>query len=234
MKYFFILFLSLLVMVESKPQTRPYPFYQLYQLDSIGKSSSITRHFGELYFQFLQLVEEQLEKADTATQRLVRNFETVFAQFYIDACVAYENHSPIPLPAWRGYFTDTTLQPQQYKLLGANAHLNGGLAEAIANSYTPGEWKSLKKKYVLFNICLNKTYKQLHTETVSKNKRARTFSVFTLGLDNVIGQYYLYKWRKRQMRLTEYYFAGTPKYKKLLDKINRKKKRVDRLVFTRL
>ncbi|MEI9945085.1 MAG: DUF5995 family protein [Chitinophagaceae bacterium] len=234
MKYVIAIFLSLLLTSDSKSQTTSYPFYQLYQLDSIGKCSSITRHFGELYFQFLQRVEEQLDNADTTTKRLVRNFEAVFAQFYIDACIAYENHSQVPLPAWRGYFTNASLKPDQYKLLGTNAHLNGGLAEAIAHSYTPEEWKSLKKKYVLFNICLNTTYHQLRKETIRSNKKARTISVLTLGLDKMIGQYYLYKWRKRQMRLTEYYFAGSPKYNKLLNKVNRKKERIDKMVCNQL
>lgn len=33
-------------------------------------------------------MEEQLLKEDTATQRLIRNFEKLFAQFYIDAYFA--------------------------------------------------------------------------------------------------------------------------------------------------
>lgn len=232
--FFFILCCLLLWMIQSSSQTKNYAFYQLYQLDSIGKTPSITRHFGSLYFDFLQLVEAQLEKADTSTKRLVRHFEMVFAQFYIDACMAYRDHQPIPLPAWRAYFTDSSLQPAQYKLLGANAHLNGGLAEAIAGSYTLQEWGQLKNKYVLFNTCLNETYKWVYRETISTIKKAKTFSVLTLGLDKTLGRYYLYKWRKRQMRLSEYFFAGSEKYKRLLNRINRKKERIDRLVISHL
>jgi Family of unknown function (DUF5995) len=233
MKYVFIILLSLLMM-EAKSQTSSYPFYQLYQLDSIGKTSSITRHFGKLYFQFLQLVEEQLATADTATQRLARNFEAVFAQFYIDACVAYEKHLPIPLPAWRAYFTDSTLESYQYYLLGANAHLNGGLSEAIAASYTPEQWKWIKKKYPLFNSCLNKTFRYVYKETIDNNKRARTLHALLLGTDRMLGQYYLYKWRKRQMRLTEYHFIASPGYQKLFSKIARKKEHIDKMVFDQL
>jgi len=234
MKYLLVMLISLSFCIRGNTQHKQYAFYQLYQLDSIGQSSSVSRHFGELYFHFLQLVEEQLEHADTATRRLVRNFEIVFAQFYIDACMAHENKKQIPLQAWRANFADTTLQAVQYKLLGANAHLNGGLAEAIAGSYTPGEWSRLKKKYVLFNSCLNKTFRLVYEETVNTNKRAAILNGLTFGLDKMLGQYYLYKWRKRQMRLTEYYFAGSPKYKKLSGKISRKKERIDQLIFTQL
>jgi len=232
MKFFFALLFFLIVWLDNKAQEKRYPFHQLYQLDSIGKTSSITRHFGELYFNFLCLVEKQLKKSDTATLRLVRHFEMVFAQFYIDACKAHQNKEQIPLQAWRAYFTDTTLESFQYNLLGTNAHLNGGLAEAIAGSYTAEEWKLVKKKYYLFNTCLNKTYRLVYNETIRNNKRARGLHVLSLGLDKILGQYYLYKWRKRQMRLTEYYFTGSSRYKKLVNRINGKKEKIDRLVCT--
>jgi hypothetical protein len=234
MKFLLAIFLSLIIWISGNTQTREYPFYQLYQLDSIGKTSSISRHFGELYFNFLLLVEEKLQNEDSATQELVRNFERVFAQFYIDACVAYRDHEKIALPAWRVYFTDTTLESYQYYLLGTNAHLNGGLAEAIAGSYTPDQWKWVKKRYILFNSCLNKTYRYVYKETMNNNKRARALHAVTLSLDKIIGYYYLYKWRKRQMRLMKYHFAGSPEYKKLFDKINHKKEQIDKLIFTQL
>jgi len=220
--------------VKGKAQSKSYSFYQLYQLDSLGQTHSIGRHFGSLYFDFLQLVEAQLENADTTTQRLVRHFEEVFAQFYIDACIAYEKKQEVTLPAWRTYFSDSTLHPAQYNLLGTNAHLNGGLAEAIANSYTPQEWKLLKKKYVLFNKCLNETFGWVYQETNRSHKKAKLLSSLSLGLSKPLGRYYLYKWRKRQMRLTEYFFEGSPRYEDLLGKINRKKERIDKMIFNQL
>jgi hypothetical protein len=36
------------------------------------------------------------------------------------------------------------------------------------------------------------------------------------------------------MRLAEYYFGRSAKYKPLLEKINRKKERIDRMVFNQL
>jgi hypothetical protein len=230
MKFIFVIFILLLLNINGNTQTKEYPFYQLYQLDSIGKTSSICRHFGYLYFRFLQLVEKKLEREDTATQRLVRHFETVFAQFYIDACIAYGENAEAPLSAWRPYFTDSTLQFYQYYLLGTNAHLNGGLAEAIGGSYTPEQWKWVKQKYHLFNSCLNETYRYVYAETMDNNKRAKLLHALTFGLDRPFGYYLLYKWRKRQMRLMKYYFTASPGYQKLVDKINRKKTKLDELV----
>lgn len=230
MKYIFIILISITICKTCQSQEKTYSFYQLYQLDSIGHSNSIGSYFGELYFEFLKLVEKKLSSADTITKRLVRNFEIVFARFFIDACIAYKDHQQISLPAWRNYFADTTLQPIQYQLLGANAHLNGGLAEAIKGSYTTEEWKYVKEKYVIFNSCLNKTYRQVCKEAIQTNDRVRLLNNITLGLDRLLGHYYLYKWRKRQMRLTEYSFVNSPKYQELLDRITRKKNKIDRLV----
>ena len=232
MKSFFIVLLSLMICCQCRSQKSNYSFYQLYQLDSIGHSSSIGRYFGDLYYHFLLLVEAQLKRSDTTTERMVRNFEAVFAKLFIDACIAYQNREQIQLPAWRKYFSDSTLQPIQYYLLGANAHLNGGLAAAIAGSYTSEEWKMIKKKYYLFNVCLNKTYKYVYEKAVTENKRARLLGILTLGLDKFVGNYYLYKWRKRQMRLVEYAFGDSPKYPSLLTQVNRKKDKIDQMVIT--
>jgi hypothetical protein len=234
MKQLLVIVCLLVIHSHALSQHPNYAFKELRQLDSISKSPGISRHFGGLYFHFLQLVEKRLVNADTTTQRLVRNFEAVFAGLYIDAARAWNNHEPIALHAWQAYFADTGLSPIQYKLLGANAHLNGGLSAAIAGSYTPSEWKYLKKKYVLFNKCLNKTYRQVYDEVLSSIPRARTLHGLSLGIDRIAGSYYLYKWRKRQMRLAQYGFTHSSRYKKFLDKISRKKDRIDQLVLTQL
>ena len=138
------------------------------------------------------------------------------------------------MPAWRAYFRDTGLSRGQYYLLGANAHLNGQLAEAIAHSYKPEEWPVIKKKYHLFNSCLNETYQLVYREAMDGSRRVRLLHFLTLGLARPAGNYYLYKWRKRQMRLTESYYTNKEKYNRLLNKINRKKEKIDRMVVTQL
>lgn len=215
-------------------QTANYPFYQLYQLDSIASSPGIGRHFGKLYGDFLRLIEKRLEKADTATTRLLRHFESVFAQFYIDAANEHRNHKPISHPSWKKYFEDSSLSAAQYYLLGANAHLNGQLSEAIFHSYTSPEWKNLKHGYKLFNKCLNKTYRHVYLQTLYEHSRARTLHLISFGIDKLAGNYFLYKWRKRQMRVTEYRFEESKKHEKLFEKIQRKKAAVDRLIIIQL
>ncbi|HYC40190.1 MAG TPA: DUF5995 family protein [Chitinophagaceae bacterium] len=222
----------LMIIIKGFSQRQVYPFVELFQLDSLSRTAGIAKHFGMLYYEFLLLVEEKLVDADSSTQRFIRNFERVFARFYIEACQAAVAGKEIPLPAWRAYFKDSSLLPVQYYLLGANAHLNGGLAEAIAHSYGAEEWPVIKKKYYLFNSCLNETYRFVHAEAVRTSSRAKLLHLLTLSLDRLAGNFYLYKWRKRQMRLTEYYYTDQVKYRRLLEKVNRKKEKIDRLVMT--
>ncbi len=234
MKKIGIILLLFVFVPCAQSQSRVYPFYQLYQLDSIGASPSVSQHFGKLYADFLRLVEKRLEKADTMVKRLLRVFEEVFAQFFIDAAEDFAHHKPIRHPSWKKYFEDTTLSSAQYFLLGANAHLNGQLSMAIYNSYSPHEWKLLKSHYDLFNKCLNETYRHVYRETIYEHPRAQTLHLITFGLDKILGNYFLYKWRKRQMRVTEYRFSNSSKYQRLSDKIERKKNKVDRLIIVEL
>lgn len=230
------LLISLLIFFvkDSASQAKSYPFIQLYQLDSIAHTNSIARHFGELYAGFLRLVEDQLKKEDTTTQRLVRNFETVFAQFYIDAAQAYIEKKEIPHPFWKKYFEDSNLSRTQYYLFGTNAHLNGQLSEAIANSYTPDEWKKLKSRYVIFKKCLNITYRYVYFETMEEHSRARLLRLVTLGQIRHYGKYLMYKWRRRQIRLTEYLYKDSPKYESLRKEVTRIKERLDKVIVREL
>jgi Family of unknown function (DUF5995) len=218
----------------SIPFFRNYQFPQLYQLDSLASTNSPSRYFGNLYFSFLTAIERQLVPADSATKQMVRRFERVFAQFYIDACFAHERGQQPPLQEWRCYFSNRGLQPIQYKLLGANAHLNGGLWQALTQSFSQTEMTGLKAEFRIFKSSLNQTYRLVYDEGVSQNKRIRNLDRFTFGISKWVGNFYLYKWRKRQMRLARYCWSHSPRYGPLLEKIRLKKKKIDRLILGQL
>ena len=230
MKYL-LLPLFILNHYVAKPQSTQYPFDQLYKLDSIGRSNSISKHFGKLYFTFLGSIEEQITPCDSVIKTLIRRFEAVFAQFYIDACMAYEHHQPINTEDWEAYFSATGLQPIQYKLLGTNAHLNGRLWEAHANSFTLEEMNMLKKEFIIFKKTLNKTYRLVYKEAATETKRIALLNRFTWGIDRLVGYYYLYKWRNRQMKLARLYLSGASRFAKLLAKVNRQREKINTLIF---
>ena len=96
------------------------------------------------------------------------------------------------------------------------------------------EWKLLKEQYTLFNWCLNKVYRKVYDVTQEESDRARLLHVISLGFDRPAGNYFLYKWRKRQMRLAEYLFTGSGKYELLSKKIRRSKENLDQLVINNI
>src|ERR1700750_2704567 len=106
-KFIFIAFTGFYFHVTAQGTSSPtkftakYSFRQLYELDSLGNSNSIGKYFGNLYFTFLQSIEKQLAPANSTTKERVRRFEKIFAQFYIDACKAYECHQPIAIQEWQ-------------------------------------------------------------------------------------------------------------------------------------
>jgi hypothetical protein len=88
----------------TRGQDARYPFKQLYELGSIGNSNSPARYFGNLYFHFLESIENQLGPTDSLKTNLVRRFEKIFAQFYVDAYIAHQNDQSITPSEWKAYF----------------------------------------------------------------------------------------------------------------------------------
>jgi hypothetical protein len=233
MKRFAGRFLFTIILTASIPcaaQKRVLNFSQLHQLDSIAKSPSIAGHFGSLYVDFLSRVEPILATTDSTTQYLIRKFEIVLACFYISACDSFRINGKVNDPEFAAYFSDTTLSPLQYKLLGANAHLNSELAEAIMKSFSKEEWNAVKLQYPLFNRCLKETYASLYHQSLKENRKLRLIRVITLGLDKRIGYVMLNKWRRGQMRLAVSYFADSGKYTRIHRKNLRRKHRIDSMV----
>ena len=222
----------LMIMLCSKlhAQVKDLPRDPFFQLDSLAHSPSIGKHFGELYFVFLYQIEQQVHNLSPQAQVLVRKFENIFADFYVDACRSWQNKEQIEVKEWKAYFVDSSLQPVQYKLLGTNAHLNGGLWQALAHSFTQEEMNGLKKEFVIFKKSLNQTYKLVYNEAIESNRKARFLHQITLGVTRWLGNWYLYKWRKRQMRLARYHWNGSSKFTALEKKVERKKKKIDVLI----
>lgn len=216
------------------PDQGHYAFLELYQLDSLGHSNSTGRYFGALYFSFLQSIEKQLEPFDPKTRELVRRFEKIFARFYIEACAAHRQNQPIAVNEWSAYFSNQSLQPIQYKLLGTNAHLNGALWQALTNTFSMEEMGQLKKEFVIFKKSLNHIYKLVYAEAVTSNQKLKNLATVSLGFSEVAGNFYLYKWRRRQMRLARLYWSQSPRYTALVKKVDRKKRNIDRLIIETL
>ncbi|MFN2437808.1 MAG: hypothetical protein ABR503_01325, partial [Chitinophagaceae bacterium] len=115
-----------------------------------------------------------------------------------------------------------------------NAHLNGALWQALTQTFTEAEMAGLKREFVFFKKSLNRTYILVYNEAVEDSKTANAIRTVTLGLSRIIGNYYLYKWRKRQMKLARLYWSQSPRLEPLLKKVGMKKQKIDRLIINKI
>ena len=74
-------------------------------------------------------------------------------------------------------------------------------------------------------------YNEKYNERVETNKTVKVLNILSLGLVKNAGRYYLTKWTKRQMKLADYFFARSPKFKKIFTSVNRKKGKIDNLIY---
>jgi len=230
MKYCFLFPVLLFMSVQSNAQNADAFVQTLRRLDSIQHSNTIARHFGGLYFEFLEHIEAQLQYKDSANKQLVTRFESVFAHFYIEAANAYNKGEPLPEGVWGHYFTDTGLELLQYKLLGANAHLNGELWQALTESFTAAEMTQVHAEFSIFKRTMNGMYHQIYHDACMDNNKVLAVHVITIGASEWIGNMYLYKWINRQMKIAELYWAQSPGCEKLQERTRRRKNFVDKLV----
>ncbi len=229
MKYL-LLFLFMMNCFLAKTQSTQYPFRQMYLLDSIGHSNSIAKHWAGTHFRLIQFAEEQFGTFDSNTQKLIRRFEAVYTQFFIDACNSYYLHQQIRMD-WQPYFSDSNFQPIQYKLLAVNADLNGELWQALCNSFTFQEMNMLKEEFKIFKKSLSKIYRIVSDEAATQTKRIALLQILSLGSIKSIGNIYMFKWRSRQMKLALLYLSGSPDFAPLLAKVNRNRAKINSLIF---
>jgi hypothetical protein len=230
MKYCFLFLVLLSWSVQSNAQNSDPLVHTLSQLDSIQHSNTIAKYFGGLYVNFLLTIETQLKSDDSTDKEMARKFEQVFAHYFIDASHAYETGHPIASPYWEAYFADTTLDILQYKLLGANAHLNGELWQALTYSFTAEEMKRFRPQFGIFRKTMNKLYTPIYREGYKENDKLLFLHIASIGTVKWVGNVYLYKWICRQMKLAQLYWAGSPRFERVLKRVERRKRFIDNIV----
>jgi hypothetical protein len=201
----------------------------LQKLDSIQHSSSISRHFGSLYFSTTLKAVEYFSERDPAEKALIERFETRFSGLFLDAAHAFQQGGPIPV-AWRIYFSDTSFSPLAYKFFGLNAHINGDIWKAMTAEFSLEELIRLKKPYSGFQHSLEKQYVQFYKEACLSNKKLKRANFYTLGIGKLFGKLLLKKWRTRQYKLAMLYYNNPARFKALEKKAGQKKEHIDALI----
>lgn len=208
-------------------------FTLLKKLDSIQHSSSISRHFGELYFKVTANTAEHFAHENEQVQDFMQRLEHRFADYFFTTAQLYNEKKEIPA-AWKTYYIDTTRSSLQYFLLGANAHINGDIWQALTNGFSLSELKEYKKYYYRYNQKLKSFLLDIYDNAFELVSKVRIFHSFTLGLDKQYCKQMLIRWRKRQMKLSMLWFTDRNQFERKLTGLKKKMQQLDKLILHNL
>ncbi len=202
------------------------------QLDSIAVSADPASHFASLYTETVLISLQHYQQADTREKDFIQRFEQTFAGFFFRAA-ASKGRGPGSEP-WQLYFSDSTLSPLQYQLLGINAHINADLSAALTGVFSEEELQAHKKTFIRFQAGLRKQFRHFYDEHVQSTNLTRFLDKLTLGMTRSYGSVMMAGWRKRQFRLALWKFTNPEKEARLKSKTIRRKERIDRLILRHL
>ena len=118
--------------------------------------------------------------------------------------------------------------------MGANAHINGDIWQALTNSFSRDELVTLKPFYKDYNKKLYQIFDELFDAGLACDRRLRNLHAITFGFDKVYGKILLHKWRNRQLKLAIYSFNNTRKFKKMKKRVEHKMQRIDSMITRKL
>jgi hypothetical protein len=203
---------------------------RIHKVDSIADAGQIASYFARLYSTSMESVELKLVDADSNTRAFIRKFELNFIQYFLSACYGYQNGNLSKASPWSCYFSHPNARPLQFMLMGANAHINGDVWQAMVSGFSEQEIKRYKKKYLSFQTALAKAYSPLFDSVEEKNSYLRFMNSFTKGFAKIYGERVLSRWRKRNVNLALLYYSDPAKFKRKLAVLNRKKRKIDSLI----
>lgn len=187
-------------------------------------------HFAKVYSESMQRISEQMKSFDSSTQEFIRKFEIYFAGYFVRA---YDDYGKGILPdssEWNNFFLHQDLTPWQLVLFGVNAHTNIDLSLALINNFSADEIKKNKHHLLIVQRSIAKVYMSFFEEMQAENSYLRFLNSFTKGLAKIVGERWVYKWRKRNVKLAVAYFDDPPKFRRMLSNISKKKKKTDQLI----
>jgi len=228
-----ITILIILFSAKSFSQQQLLPAGLTAKLDSVRMSTGSEAHFGELYLKTTIAADAYIESLPGEGRILMKKLEQNFAEYFFHAIDANYNGAIIP-EEWKNYFNGKELSALQLKLMGANAHINGDIWQAMTSSFSLEEIKMLKPFYKDYNKSIAKIFDDLFESAIEFDKRLRNLHSMTLGLDKVYGRMMLRKWRNRQLKLAIYSFYQPGKFKRLKKRTESRRKKLDNIIMKRL
>ncbi len=218
-----------LIMIPASAQPSFTEKKLLQELDSASRASAPAKYFASIY---LTTTEKAIRyyAADTSAQKqLILRFEDRFAGLYFSSAGNFIHHQPVA-DAWKNYYRDSLMPPVKYMLYGINAHINGDIWQALQQSFSYDELKTVRPAYDGFYQGLLLEYNEFYRAAYRASRTIRHLHLLTLGADKLYGRLLLKRWRKRQMKLALTYYTDNNKFGYKLAKLKRKKERIDRLI----
>ena len=199
------------------------------KLDSVRVGADRASHFGDLYFKTTLDVDNYIQLLPPKTQVLMKTLEDNFADYFFRAIEANNNGYSVP-EIWKNYFNVNSLSSLQLKLMGANAHINGDIWQAMTSSFTLDEIQMIKPAYKNYSRSLNKVFNDLFQMGIKSNNRLYRLHIITIGLDKVYGKMILCKWRNRQLKLAIFSNSDQDRFLKLKRRTDRKREKIDKMI----
>lgn len=163
----------------------------------------------------------------------MQRLENRFADYFFNAAAAYNSGAGMPV-AWKNYYTDTSLTQVQYFLLGANAHINGDIWQALTSEFSLQELNQYKRFYYRYNKKLKEEILSIYDEAFNTVPKVRLLHAVSAGLDKQYGKLMLVRWRKRQMKISMLWFTDRDRFQIKLTSIRKKMAKLDKLVLQNL
>lgn len=211
-----IFILLLLATITAKAQDE----ILLNGLKKITKDSTISRHFGTIYYGLTAEMLEEIEHYPDTTKRFLGVFAREFGNLFIQAHENYLNGAEQEFP-WQRYYQHTDLEPLQYAFMGMNAHINGDMWQALVNGNPYDSIKKYRHTMQSLKPVFDRYFDSVYNASLSI-PRIRNIHRFSLGLDKVYAKGMIKQWRERQLKMAEYYYRNPKKFRKKQRQIHKK------------
>jgi hypothetical protein len=206
------------------------PLNSIQKCDSIAGTTGVASQFAKIYSASLKQIFLGLQQKDPALQQFISKFDQRFLQYFLDAAAAQEIRQLESTSPWQFYFSPSELKPWQLMLLGVNTHINADMWQALVNSCSEEEIRKYRKQFLALEGAIIKAYEPFFDEMIGDNSYLRFMNAFTRGFAKFAGERWLYKWRKRNLRLAILYYDNPAKFKRKLIQVKKKKEKIDKLI----
>jgi len=206
------------------------PLNSIQIVDSISGTAGPSQSFAKMYYETMMNVSRRIRSFSSEAQVFINKFEIHFADYFLVAYYDFQNGTLDSTSPWHILFSNPDLRSWQLVLLGVNTHTNIDICQTLINNFSEAEIRKHKKALLRVQPAIAEGYEGLFADITGSNKYLKFMNGFTHGVAKIAGERWLYKWRKRNVKLAILYFENPDKYKKKLARVKKKKEKIDKLI----